>query len=386
MAAWTLWSALALAFLTACGKGGTGSGDPSGTAGVGADRAGAGAPDANTGGTGAAVADGDDAWLERPTAGAGGQAIEGTNGLATEGTEGPATGGSNGQATEGTAGQATEGSNEEGAAGSTGQAAGGTAGQANEGTAGQATEGTAGQATGGSNGQATGGSNGQATGGTAGQANEGTAGQAAGGSNGQTTGGSNGQATGGSNGQATGGAGGSGEDCRNIQCLRPYECVRACGDEEVLNNGCCPCPSGMIDSIQCPTPAVTQGVSGAVLWLEGNHMPGAGGSSSGITEPVSREVRVYAAVSASEVVEATDRPDAYGVYDTITATLLQATTSDTETGYYEVALDPGTYSIFVEDGGDWYCNRTSAAGLCTVTVEAGAVTSYEIRIDYAAAY
>jgi len=41
-----------------------------------------------------------------------------------------------------------------------------------------------------------------------------------------------------------------GSDCANIQCLRAIECVASCGGE-VVQSGCCPCPAGTLDSIEC---------------------------------------------------------------------------------------------------------------------------------------
>lgn len=44
---------------------------------------------------------------------------------------------------------------------------------------------------------------------------------------------------------------GSGNDsCKEIQCIRAVECVTSCGGE-VISSGCCPCPPGSFDSIEC---------------------------------------------------------------------------------------------------------------------------------------
>lgn len=218
-----------------------------------------------------------------------------------------------------------------------------------------------------------------------GDATGGTAGTSAGGSSGGdgTAGGSTGGD--GTAGGSTGGEGGSGsggESCETQECFRPYECVSECGSDDVQNNGCCPCPDGTVDTIYCPDITISEGVWGEVLWLEGNHQPG---SDGGTTEPVSREVHVHEPAMQSDVVAATDRPDAYGVYSEVNTPLVASVTSDTE-GFYEASLEPGTYSVFVEDEGDWYCNGSSADGLCTITIEAEQLTEYDIRIDYAASY
>jgi hypothetical protein len=59
-------------------------------------------------------------------------------------------------------------------------------------------------------------------------------------------------------GSAAGGAGGgkgsagSSSDCPP-ECLRSYTCATSCSTTS-FNNGCCPCPSGTIDTISCSSP------------------------------------------------------------------------------------------------------------------------------------
>jgi hypothetical protein len=55
---------------------------------------------------------------------------------------------------------------------------------------------------------------------------------------------------GGTPGTAGASSGGSQTEPCPPECFRPYECVDACGDEP-RDFGCCPCPSGMIDVLQC---------------------------------------------------------------------------------------------------------------------------------------
>jgi hypothetical protein len=64
------------------------------------------------------------------------------------------------------------------------------------------------------------------------------------------------------------GSGGSG-DCGTIQCIRAIECVESCGGP-VESSGCCPCPTGTFDQIQCSTGG--GGAGGA------NTEPGEGGA------------------------------------------------------------------------------------------------------------
>ena len=45
-----------------------------------------------------------------------------------------------------------------------------------------------------------------------------------------------------------GGSSGSGMD--RGECFRPYECVKQCGGM-VVTSGCCPCPAGTFDDLDC---------------------------------------------------------------------------------------------------------------------------------------
>lgn len=243
-----------------------------------------------------------------------------------------------------------------------------------DGTGGPGTPGIGGAA--GSGGANAGGSasGGSASGGSAsgGSASGGTA------SGGSSTGGSA------SGGASTGGSGGSEQSCTTSECLRPYVCAVACGAEEV-DYGCCGCPEGTIDTITCPDPSIQTGIWGTVTWLEGNHQPGSS-PNAGAGTPISREVRFFEPLTMADAVEATDRTDAHSVYDSVSGTMVQAVTSDAA-GFYEAELPAGTYSVLVEDEGDWFCNSVSGDGiLCAVEVSADTATQYEIKIDYAASF
>jgi hypothetical protein len=82
-----------------------------------------------------------------------------------------------------------------------------------------------------------------------------TAGHDAGGAGGSHSGG-----TGGSDAGSSSGTGGKASDEHDAgseqhcppECLRAYTCARSC-DEPAMNNGCCPCPAGTIDTITCNT-------------------------------------------------------------------------------------------------------------------------------------
>lgn len=82
----------------------------------------------------------------------------------------------------------------------------------------------------------------------------------AGGSGGHATTGHDAGGTGGSDAGSSSGTGGKPSDENDAgskpscppECLRAYTCARSCS-EPAVNNGCCPCPAGTIDTITCNT-------------------------------------------------------------------------------------------------------------------------------------
>ena len=61
-------------------------------------------------------------------------------------------------------------------------------------------------------------------------------------------------------------------------------------------------------------------------------------------------------------------------------------TVSTDDGFFELELEPGNYSVFVEDEGDWYCNGAGPLGICTMTVEPADLTEHNVSISYAASF
>jgi hypothetical protein len=43
-------------------------------------------------------------------------------------------------------------------------------------------------------------------------------------------------------------------DCKTASCVRAVDCVKKCGGP-VVQTGCCPCPAGTVDSLDCPSDA-----------------------------------------------------------------------------------------------------------------------------------
>jgi len=84
----------------------------------------------------------------------------------------------------------------------------------------------------------------------------------------------------GTGGRASGGAVSSG--CTLTECFRNVECVVSCGGP-VVQSGCCPCPSGSFDSIQCQGAGGATSVGGNSSGLGG--AVGSGGSHAGGVAP-----------------------------------------------------------------------------------------------------
>jgi hypothetical protein len=123
---------------------------------------------------------------------------------------------------------------------------------------------------------------------------------------------------------------------------------------------------------------ITQGIWGNVWFWEGDFMPG---SVSGTITPVQREVLVYEATRYDSVVFAGG-----GFYRAI-FTKLVAVTRSNATGFYEVSLPPGKYSLFVVEDSLYYANPSDNMGhIQPGTVAANQVTKVQIDIDYRAAY
>ena len=105
-------------------------------------------------------------------------------------------------------------------------------------------------------------------------------------------------------------------------------------------------------------------------------MPGPGRVCSGT--PVSRTIYVRKPTTLYNI-SINESDSTHFTFDTE----LIATTESDENGFYEVNLQPGTYSVLVEDEGKEYCNSFGIGRkICQVIVE-DAVKEYNIRIDHA---
>ena len=110
-------------------------------------------------------------------------------------------------------------------------------------------------------------------------------------------------------------------------------------------------------------------IGGTVTLASGNCMPGALSKTHPCTQTgVSRTVFIREPATSADMAK---------------TNLVVQTTSDAN-GLYQVELEPGTYSIFVEDDSKEYCNQFGEQNeVCQITVKAGSLTEYNIKIDKA---
>jgi hypothetical protein len=124
---------------------------------------------------------------------------------------------------------------------------------------------------------------------------------------------------------------------------------------------------------------VTQGIWGQILFSSGDFSPSL---SRGSVVPVRRKIYVYEATKISEVVMP---PNEYGGFYTTIQTRLIASTESDEDGFYQFALPPGRYSLFVREGDRFYANGGGHDGtIFPVEVQAETVKKVPFGITYAA--
>jgi hypothetical protein len=127
---------------------------------------------------------------------------------------------------------------------------------------------------------------------------------------------------------------------------------------------------------------ITQGLWGDVLFYEGEF---GGDDPDGKIEPIVRTIYIYEPTHNKRV---TWQNSEFGAFaGSIATRLIDSTTSD-ETGFYQIALPPGKFSLFVREEYGLYAPHLnlSTGELGTVQVYPERLTRFNIRINYAARY
>ncbi|MEW6686966.1 MAG: hypothetical protein AB1393_12310 [Candidatus Edwardsbacteria bacterium] len=122
---------------------------------------------------------------------------------------------------------------------------------------------------------------------------------------------------------------------------------------------------------------IVQGVWGNVWFWKGNFMPG---SATGTITPVVRQVFVYKPVHIDSVVTVGYSPFYLAIHGT-----LVATTTSNNTGFFQMVLDTGKYSLFVKEDTLYYANLFDGEGyILPAKVARDSVTKVQIDITYEA--
>lgn len=124
---------------------------------------------------------------------------------------------------------------------------------------------------------------------------------------------------------------------------------------------------------------IQQGISGKIIWKEGNLMPGPGSSNTS-NRSVQRTMLVYELTNLSQA-----NKDGYFFKD-ISSKLVTQSTSDKK-GCFAINLSPGVYSLFSQEEDGIYANEFDGQGnIFKVEVKKGQVTEVQFIINYKAQY
>ena len=135
------------------------------------------------------------------------------------------------------------------------------------------------------------------------------------------------------------------------------------------------------DAPPAETTETRPGISGRVEIWEGNFMPmiEPAQRSGQITPGAGRTVRAHSPVVVTGGLAPSKR-------DSVATPLIAEAVCDSLGGFF-LAVPPGKYSVFVEDGGGWYFNGFDGDGVQgACTVDSGAVSEILIEITTKATF
>jgi len=143
---------------------------------------------------------------------------------------------------------------------------------------------------------------------------------------------------------------------------------------------------GLISCKHLQKTSSSQGISGTVVWLEGNLMPTLDDSSysqRAAGKPVMREVYIFEPTKLNQ----TEKGNKSSVlYTKIHSKLIKKTKSNAA-GHFKVNLPPGKYSVFTLEEDGYFANIFDGQGFMNpVTVEVGKFTKIVIKVNYKAYY
>ena len=133
---------------------------------------------------------------------------------------------------------------------------------------------------------------------------------------------------------------------------------------------------------QKPQKQIKQGVTGQVIWLEGNLMPTINDPNTKARQgkPVAREIHIY------KLTNVKDTESTGGFFTKVKGTPVKKTQSD-QSGLFSIQLPVGEYSIFVKESQGLYANLFDGNNYINpIVVNKDKITEIKLKIDYKALY
>lgn len=133
--------------------------------------------------------------------------------------------------------------------------------------------------------------------------------------------------------------------------------------------------SACSSSKKAASSGIAQGITGRVTEARGNRMPGPGAAPSS-PKGLMATVFIYEPTTLSQVSRKGDAP----VYTAIFTKQVASVDTDS-TGLFTVALPPGSYSLFIKQGKDYYANLFNATNhIALFTVEENKLTKADLVV------
>ncbi len=127
--------------------------------------------------------------------------------------------------------------------------------------------------------------------------------------------------------------------------------------------------------------SVQQGITGVITEVTGDQMP-MKGAPRPVPKGIMATVLVYEPTNISQV----KRVGTATIYTSI-ATRLVASVQTDSTGAFTLSLPAGSYSVFIQQGKQYYANLFDTANnIALFTVEAGKLTKVDLTVNSAATY
>lgn len=127
---------------------------------------------------------------------------------------------------------------------------------------------------------------------------------------------------------------------------------------------------------------IDQGAWGNVHFWEGDFMPMYDPETGGTITPVVRDIYIHEATTDSMV----DKVGYTAFYTKINSELIGVVKSDKD-GFFQIELEPGKYSFFVQEDSLFYANLWDGEGhILAAEVTKDSVTQVRIDITYKATY